>query len=1758
VLATAVLVATQVLAFQPGTVFAEDLVITSDVHFSALDGSAQDEDGVVDGVLTVRKLSVFDAHLIIDVPMARFIVEKHVLLHRALVGPALTPQIGPTIVVEAGQHIFVSLDAAVVADGYQAGGEIRLCSGQQIHMRRGGIVSADAFGPDSRGGSILFQAVDKIQLHRRQHYVRANGASGGSIQMISCLSNNDDDDDSDSENSSDSDSDSGRRHIHADSDSDSGDDDSGGSSNYSILIQGGAVQANGSDSVGGTVSLLATHGSIRVSGSSTAIEAIGAPSPGTIVMTANARIVLSASTSPAAELLPDTPSDATCDSCPGDPPQGDCVTDLECDDGNTCTSDTCVSGACQNTNNAESCDDGLFCTPDDGCFGGVCAGSGDACPGQLCDEVNDVCVDCFTELECDDSNPCTTDACVSGACQNTNNTVPCDDGLFCTADDACSGGVCSGSGDACPAQQCDEVNDVCVDCFTSLECDDSNACTTDACVSGACQNTNNTAPCDDGLFCTADDACSGGVCSGSGDACPAQQCDEVNDVCVDCFTSLECDDSNACTTDACVSGACQNTNNTAPCDDGLFCTADDICSGGACIGSGDACPGQFCDEVNDICVDCFTELDCDDSNPCTTDACVSGACQNTNSTAPCDDGLFCTADDVCSGGACVGSGDACPGQTCDEAANACTGCLDDAECDDAHPCTTDTCVGGACQNTNNTAPCDDGLFCTANDLCVDGVCVGSGDACPDQLCDEASNLCVDCLTAVECDDSNPCTTDACAAGVCQNDNNTASCDDGLFCTADDICAGGACVGSGETCPGQTCNEANDTCVSCVIGTDCDDSNPCTTDACISGTCHNDNNTAVCDDGLFCTAVDLCSAGLCVGAGDPCSGLPCDENQDLCGIFPPPPPVLDPHVAATADPTITITGTALLAAQVREDGNGDSQFVPVANDMFGAVVPLHQNAVNTLYFTSIGANGLSSAPATTFITHDNEPPILFIDVPADGEQISTPTTDVAGRVGDILSGFMGLTVSVNGIAAIVDVGIGNNGTFLAHNVPLLDGQPTVIVATATDALGNSTQEQVIVTRTPIPAGVPYMEVVSGNGQSGPIHSLLPQPIVVRLFRGNGDPFANKIVTFDVTRSNGRLTSDGSNPGRMKYQVHADANGLAQARWQLGNDAGCGNNRVVVSSRDILGTAVFCASATHASAKQINVGSGGDQRCEAGAPATEPLRAWVSDGCNGVPNELVTFSVLSGSGHFDGQPTISVLTSMTGHAQANFTAGDQLGMNVVQATFPGNVGQPAEFDVLGVPRDPGVATSFYGVVLDNANMPIGGATCTLVVNQQGSITTSDENGVFIFDNISAGPADLYINGGAADTLGGTPIPQGSFPFLHFMPVLVPNIANCLPTQVFLPRLNPDNAVTFDNTCDVELTVEGIEGLKMIVARGSMARADGSVPSPSDPAVLTLNQVHVDAIPMPMPDGASPPFAWTLQPAGATFDPPVRIVFPNMSGLPAGTISYFLSFNHDTNRFEIIATGSVNEDGSSIESDPGSGIATAGWGGLCPPYPPPGDVEKEETCPEIQIDSLTPSDTLPLSTDLAVQYTISGGNLDQASFEISAADNTVVYADTTISTTAGTHTVIWPDGIWNQGSTAFANPLNGPYLVTVSGAKGMCFPNAAGSIATSLEISADVTDVPPVGSSAAGVADMLDALKVVLRVGQSEFEFSGADIMTSAITNGLRITINDPLLNALPSGIIEVVFKNLRDEVGNFADDDADLSNGAETVSGTLELQ
>jgi subtilisin-like proprotein convertase family protein len=135
-----------------------------------------------------------------------------------------------------------------------------------------------------------------------------------------------------------------------------------------------------------------------------------------------------------------------------------------------------------------------------------------------------------------------------------------------------------------------------VSCSTDAECGDGDACTSDACVQGQCQN-----------------------------------------------TGISCDDGNGCTDDSCDSASgCVNTDNSNPCEDGNACTTGDTCGGGSCQPGGPA--------------------SCDDSNACTTDTCdAASGCVYTEIT--CDDGDACTVDTCDAASGCVYT--EIPGCRCD-------------------------------------------------------------------------------------------------------------------------------------------------------------------------------------------------------------------------------------------------------------------------------------------------------------------------------------------------------------------------------------------------------------------------------------------------------------------------------------------------------------------------------------------------------------------------------------------------------------------------------------------------------------------------------------------------------------------------------------------------------------------------------------------------------------------------------------------------------------------------------------------------------------------------------------------------------------------------------------------------------------------------------------------------------------------------------------------------------------------------------------
>ena len=499
-----------------------------------------------------------------------------------------------------------------------------------------------------------------------------------------------------------------------------------------------------------------------------------------------------------------------------------------CDDHNPCTDDSCSAQGCANIPNTRSCDDGNACTQNDTCQAGSCSGT-----PRVCDDGN-ACTDnrCEPALGCvfpKSAPPAVLDDCHQVQCQPSlgwrlvAKSGPCDDHNANTRNDVCVAGVCGG---------------------TPAACDDHNECTSDSSTPGGCVFT----PLGDARPCTFSGVvpgeCLGGVCR------------------VACSQDDDCADRQACSSERCdpISKTCVYTLDDTLCDDGVFCNGHESCEPfigclpGTTPRCDDAlpCTADRCDGATDSCTHTPNDARCDDNNPCTSEHCDTntGCVYTPLSGTSCDDGNACTQNDTCQSGRCEGSARLCEasnpcldtpscnplfgclatprrdglacgaeGELCldGECAKACT---NDAQCDDAIPCTRDYCdtTIKRCRHFANSAACDDGHFCNGTETCLPGIgCVaGLPVDCDDQVactldaCDDTSKRCTHTLNPLACQTGRPCTTDRCDAllGCVSTPQSDTACDDGNSCTQNERCQNGVCTGGSALACGPCRPEDN--------------------------------------------------------------------------------------------------------------------------------------------------------------------------------------------------------------------------------------------------------------------------------------------------------------------------------------------------------------------------------------------------------------------------------------------------------------------------------------------------------------------------------------------------------------------------------------------------------------------------------------------------------------------------------------------------------------------------------------------------------------------------------------------------------------------------------------------------------------------------------------------------------------------------------------------------------------------------------------
>ncbi len=199
----------------------------------------------------------------------------------------------------------------------------------------------------------------------------------------------------------------------------------------------------------------------------------------------------------------------------------------------------------------------------------------------------------------------------------------------------------------------------------------------------------------------------------------------------------------------------------------------------------------------------------------------------------------------------------------------------------------------------------------------------------------------------------------------------------------------------------------------------------------------------------------------------------------------------------------------------------------------------------------------------------------------------------------------------------------------------------------------------VTFTAATVAATTVEIYSGNGQTMPAGSMLPNALSVLVRDQNGDPFEGATVDFSVNPTDGTLDPTSAT---------TRSNGRAFTTLRLGSTAEI--YTVTATVRGITDTATFTATATSVGYNAIKIVSGNGQSGRAGQQLPRPLVVEVKNQ-NGDPLVGVTvrfstaFDPDTGRSFGSVNPTTDA-TDADGQASTRFRLGSTAGVYTVTAS------------------------------------------------------------------------------------------------------------------------------------------------------------------------------------------------------------------------------------------------------------------------------------------------------------------------------------------------------------------------------------------------------------------------------------------------------------------------------------------------------------
>jgi large repetitive protein len=611
----------------------------------------------------------------------------------------------------------------------------------------------------------------------------------------------------------------------------------------------------------------------------------------------------------------------------------------------------------------------------------------------------------------------------------------------------------------------------------------------------------------------------------------------------------------------------------------------------------------------------------------------------------------------------------------------------------------------------------------------------------------------------------------------------------------------------------------------------------------------------------------------------------------------------------------------------------------------------REGANLLTVVATDAKGRVVSSAIN-VSVDQTAPILSIEFPKKGHVTRANSIDIRGMVNDAVEAAFGApepTVTVNGIGFSAAAAQVADRYFQVNEIPLRMGLNTLTIA-ATDNLGNARVQTLEVQRAD--TGIAGVLMESGNNQTARAKTELAQPLRVLVLNAAGEPAINQTVVFNVLRGTGSIspTQGQSASGSPNYTARSlvlktDTDGKSQVWFTSGKQSGPGANAIEVSAPDLGGEAVlFTANTQRGDVGRITADFGQNQISETNAQTMEILSAVVRDGNNNpLPNVQVRFKLEEGDALFADTPaaipsadrkSITLFTDKNGVVGIRPTIGNTAGTVRISAqalrTATGSFDNSADmvsgaqYIIRAKQAQNGPAT-FIGVVYDDKGGALQGVRVS--IGRTALSSTTDDQGKFELANIPPGRIDLFVDGRTTNPQND--LARAQYPSLHFEAYAVKGQVNQLAHAIYLPALAAAQGKVVGGNEDVILTIEGLEGFQMKVKANSVTFPDGS-----RVGTLVVSPVTADKLPMAPPAGGAQfgvP-AWTIQPAGTRFDPPIELQLPNATGEIPGDNLPVVQWDHDLNQYVPMGRATVSGDGAFLVTDVGSGLTKAGWGGLC----------------------------------------------------------------------------------------------------------------------------------------------------------------------------------------------------------------------------------